>query len=442
LSDKLLIYSDEGIRSWDHLYAANDSVVGIARATQLLLGGAQTVGFGFGASVQTSPNMSINIAAGQILSWAPLDYTNNAAFPPDTRMILHSGYNDAETLVFDISDLTAGQSQCFLIQASFEQQDIIRVGDPDNGVLPFVNSANLLEPFAGQNNNAGTLPTVRNGFANVQKIAGTIAGTGQTPTPPSPTGNAIGLWIVTVEFGDIAISSGMLEQYPNSPIVAGLLNQHHTGAAGQAPKIDVTEEIQGIVPLLNLPVSNNSPASVGGIVVVPGSIPIAQQITVNPNGNLAGKVNDRALNESSGIEYVCTTTGTAAGAGSTIQAVWTPVGGTQTGPTNIYRATSPTNASNSYANYLMDCAAANANLTLNLPAVSSVTNAQIGITLIGENTAENLQAFVAPAGSDKFIINGQVVTGNLALSQVGDSRTLTNLTIASGPMAGTYWVVQ
>ncbi len=440
MSDKLLIYSDEGIRSWDHLQAANDSVVGIARATQLLLGGAPTVGFGFGASVQTVPNMTINIAAGQILTFAPVDYSNNAAFPADTRMILHSGYADEQTLTFNNSALTAGQSQCFLVQAVFAQQDIIRVGDPDNGVLPFVNSANLLEPFAGPNNNSGTLPTLRNGFANVQIIAGSISSSG-SPTVPAPTTGAIGLWVVTLHFGDITITSGMLSQYPNSPIIAGLLNSHHSGGAGQAPKIDVTKEITGIVPFPNLPVSNPSPAAVGGVVVVAGAIAIVYQINVNPNGNLAGRVHDRALNLTTGTEYVCTTTGTSNGAGGTTQAVWTPVGGTQTGPSLIYESTSPVTAANPYATYLMDCAAAGANMTLNLMAVSSLTNAQVGCVMVGENTAENLTVTITPAGSDKFLVNGQVVTGSLTLLDVGDSRIMCPLTIPSGPMAGTYWVV-
>jgi short subunit fatty acids transporter len=81
-------------------------------------------------------------------------------------------------------------------------------------------------------------------------------------------------------------------------------------------------------------------------------------------------------------------------------------------------------------------------LTFDVPAVSSVgINAEIGVVMVGQNSAETNSITITPSGSDKFIINGQVVSGSIQLLQIGDSRTLIPCTISSGAMAGTYWLV-
>lgn len=50
----------------------------------------------------------------------------------------------------------------------------------------------------------------------------------------------------TIVTGNIAVAAG-------APFLAGLLASHHSGGAGQAPKVSLTAEVQGVLPPANLP---------------------------------------------------------------------------------------------------------------------------------------------------------------------------------------------
>jgi hypothetical protein len=86
-----------------------------------------------------------------------------------------------------------------------------------------------------------------------------------------------------------------------------------------------------VVPFPNLPTSNNAPPAVGGNITAPGVIPIISIGTVNPNGNLAGKIEDLYCDKIAGNLYICTQTGTSG------TAIWTVVNSTAVTPMKYTR---------------------------------------------------------------------------------------------------------
>jgi hypothetical protein len=438
--DRSPFYTGSIWRSYDVGNTLKDVVKAVGRIVAALRGNQSTAisGFSFAQSSPTA-NMSISLAAGEIFELGAVDPTTFGSLGTDSTVVVLHGHALAQTLTFNTAALVAGQQQWALVQAEFEYVDAIRSDDPTGGVLPFWNAAAPTNPLQGPNGLGTSLPTVRQGLANVDIVYGTPATAGSA-VPPAVSTGFVPLYLVLLAFGQLSITNGEVlvagttayGGYQQAPFMSGIENQHHLGLPGTAPKLDVTKEITGQVPLANCLVSNPSPAAVGGHVIVSGEIPIVQQINVNPNGNLAGIVQDRALNLATSTEYVCTTTG------STGTAVWTAVGGASNGPPGQYFNTSPYNITNSYETYFAD--ATTGSLTANMPLVSSVSGGSIEIVLVGFGSGESNTCTITPAGSDKFIYAGTVYT-SLVLSELGDSRTMKPCTIPSGAMAGTYWAV-
>jgi hypothetical protein len=200
------------------------------------------------------------------------------------------------------------------------------------------------------------------------------------------------LWAINLTFGMTAITSAQISQHPSAAFLAGLENSHHGGGAGQAPQIKLTSEVQGVLPLPNLPVSNTSPPAVGGSISLSGLIPVEEQGTVNPNGNVAGNAGDMYLQTNSGTLFLCTSTGTST------TAVWLAIGGA---PSTIYNNTFPYTVSNTFAYYRNDLSAAGGNGVFNLPTI--ISNMAADLT-IGKMDSSTNELIITPGGGNT--VNG------------------------------------
>jgi hypothetical protein len=438
------IYPGEIPRTYDHLAQWKDNLIALSLAISAMTGTNTPLLSGFGTSAQVSPNLTINVAPGQIFQLNALDPTPYGSCGSDSTQVYQQGVMAAaQVITFVTSQLSAGQNQYALVQVSFTQYDTVRPNDPTGGLLAYFNSNAPNQPLQGQSGNAAIQPTVREALATLSVVYGSPAAAGSA-IPPAASSNALPLCLVLLTFGEIAITSGQIQPaspavysgYPYAPILPGMTQSHHNGTGGQAPQIILTngKEVTGTMAFANLPVTNQTPPLTGSGVVQGSKIPILFATSENPNGNFAGDLGDFCL---FGTQlYQCSTAGIASGTG---QAVWTAVGGTG-GPSTQYFNTSPFTPTNTYCTYLGDASVAP--LTFDVPAVSSVgINAEIGVVMVGQNSAETNSITITPSGSDKFIINGQVVSGSIQLLQIGDSRTLIPCTISSGAMAGTYWLV-
>jgi hypothetical protein len=324
--NRAIIYTQEQVRSFDVLWGMKDTLYAAAFLQQDLAGGITSVVSGLAAS-QTSPaSLSINLTAGRAYQQSALDGTTYGALPSDPTLVMQQGFSVAQSVALTTGALSAGQSQWALVQAQFSQSDIIRAGDPTNGVLYYWNSANPSQPFQGPGNTGAANNTERASICTVSVVYGAAATTG-SEVPPTPAAGFIPLYLIDLTFGQTQITNsqiktagpsvgtGVPSNYPGAPFLAGLLFQHHKGTPGQAPQIDLTSEVKNTLPLTNLPGSD----TVGGI-------PVMKLNAGNPNGSVAGNASvngasDFAFDTINKILYVCTVTGT------TSTAVWTAVVG-------------------------------------------------------------------------------------------------------------------
>lgn len=352
MANRSILYDEEQPDPFDFLWQYKDFLAAIGAIELDLAGQTTTMVTGFAPTPTGPASLTINLTAGRIYQQSVLDSTSYGALASDSTIVQQQGVAPAQSVTLSTAGLTSGQSMWALVQAQFSQVDVIRTGDPTGGVLNFWNAANPTQPFQGPNNDGSSQPTERKATVSIEVIYGSPASTG-SEVPPNPTSGWVPLYLIDLAFAQTTIVSGQIlvagpsvgsnvpNNYPGAPFLAGLLNQHHKGTAGQAPQIDLTAEVKNILPLLNLLVSSTSG----------GGIPIAKLNAGNPNGNVAGNFNvngalDFCVDTTNKLLYFCSATGTSS------TAVWTSVagattsifaGGTATGTVNaqIVASTSP-----------------------------------------------------------------------------------------------------
>lgn len=192
-------------------------MIGTAKLASALLG-TNTYASGFTVTPTGPASLQVVYAPGEIYSLASIDALAFSTLPADTtHSILKQGILlDGGTLNCPAPG-TTGQSINYLVQATYQDSDSTPV------LLPYYNSANPALPYSGQGNNGLTQNTVRKGVAVVAVKAGASAITG-TQVTPSPDAGYIGLYVVTVAFGQTTITSGNIAIATNAPLINSTLH--------------------------------------------------------------------------------------------------------------------------------------------------------------------------------------------------------------------------
>lgn len=176
------------------------------------------------AVTPTSPaSLQVNVAPGEIYSLQAVDGSAFSTLPADSHQIIKQGILlDAIQLTLAAPG-TSGQSISYLIQATYQDQDA------NPAVLPYYNSANTNQALSGPGNNGQSQNTVRKGVVVVQAKAGVSAATG-SQVAPAPDSGFVGLYVVTVSYGQTQITSGNISLYTSAPFLQTTLSN----AAGLA----------------------------------------------------------------------------------------------------------------------------------------------------------------------------------------------------------------
>lgn len=386
--DRSLIYSLEQIRSFDFAHQPRDMLKGLSHLARMLLGINTDLLSGFSAAQQPTPDLSFQLADGQIYQWRQVDESAFGPLPADTQYIWQQGYSVSQTISLSTAQLAAGQSQWVLIQCKFTPSDEVRSGDPTGGLLPYYNSVNPLSPLQGPGGNGAVQPSVRNHKADVSVVYGTPATTG-AEVPPTPGANNVAMYLVKLTFGQLQITTGQILKAGaaaysgyayEAPFFGGMLQKHHKGGEfGQAPPIDLTDEVQGILGLAHLPASNTV-----------GILPTWRKGNLDPNGNVAGNVDDLYFKQDTSEIWVCITTGDAA------NAVWVGLGAADVTLVSAF----PLNLSaKTIGNFLLSLSSADG--IVNLPTADKRRKLSL-------KRVDSTQYAAKPtvAGSDKIVVNG------------------------------------
>ncbi|MBC8786508.1 phage tail protein [Pseudomonas fluorescens] len=210
--DRQTVYPGQILPETTLLQMAKDSMIGLSKLSAAMLG-TGTIANGFAVTPTGPASLQVVCAPGEIYSMASVDSTAFSSLPADTtHSILKQGILlDGVTLNCPAPG-TTGQSINYLIQVTYQDQDSTPV------LLPYYNSANPAMPYSGMGNNGLTQNTSRKGAAVVQAKAGASAATGSQVTP-APDVGFIGLYVVTVSYGQTVITSGSIAQYASAPLL-------------------------------------------------------------------------------------------------------------------------------------------------------------------------------------------------------------------------------
>lgn len=215
--DRQTVYPGQILPETVLLQMAKDSMLGVAKLSAAVLG-TSTIANGFAVTPTGPASLQVLVAPGEIYSLTSIDATAYSSLAADTtHSIMKQGILlDGLTLNCPAPG-TTGQSINYLIEATY--QDL----DANPLLLPYYNSANPALPFSGMGNNGLTQNTSRKGAAVVQVKAGASAATG-SQTTPAPDAGYVGLYVVTVAFGQTTITSTSISQYASAPLLpAGLV---------------------------------------------------------------------------------------------------------------------------------------------------------------------------------------------------------------------------
>jgi hypothetical protein len=270
--NRSIVYDEEQVDPFDVLWQFKDIATALGLLQSALAGQTTTVVTGLAATATSPTSLEVNIGAGQIFEQSPIDPTAYGALALDETVVQNQGIYAAAPVTLSTSALTAGQSQWALIQAQFITSDVIRVGDPTSGVLNYINPDNPTQVFQGLGGDGDPQPTERESGVSITIVYGTPATTG-SEAPPNPSSGCVPLYLVDLAYGQTTIANNQIlaagpsvgtnvpSDYPYAPFLAGLLNSHHGGTAGQAPKINLGSEVQGVLPAAN--------GGVGGGLIAP-----------------------------------------------------------------------------------------------------------------------------------------------------------------------------
>lgn len=199
----------------DILSPQQNAMVGLAKLTEAVFG-ADTVVAGLACTPTAPASMQVNVGSGMIYQSAPLEATPFGAIATDTtHNIQKQGLLLDGVVISCPAPLTVGYSINYLIQAAYQDVD----GDPT--VLSYYNSSNPQQSYSGPNNDGTAQNVTRDGKCVVSVKAGVGAATGTQQTPAADAGY-VGLWVVTVAYGQTTIVAGNVAQVTNAPFIGNL----------------------------------------------------------------------------------------------------------------------------------------------------------------------------------------------------------------------------
>jgi hypothetical protein len=226
-------------KSADFLNAQRNTMISDGAILQAVFG-TSAVASGFTCAPLAVPGMGVQVSAGALTQYTTVDATAYGELAADlTEFTLKQGINLDPTTLTMAAPTSAGQSIAYLIEAAFAEVD----GTPV--VLPYVNAANPSQPYAGPTNSGVAQNTTRDETVTLMVKAGAAAATG-SQTPPAADAGYVPLFVVTVAYGQTAITTSNIAQHPSAPFLqANLVTMpaRLPGVVGTArnAKMSVTE---------------------------------------------------------------------------------------------------------------------------------------------------------------------------------------------------------
>jgi hypothetical protein len=210
--DRNLVYPGSIPLDSDLLTLNRNTMVALGYLTQAVLGTSPVID-GLGCVPTTPASLGVIVQPGSITQLSVVDTLSFGSLPADpTSPLLKMGINLQPTSFTLAAPSTSGQSVNYLIQAAVQEADSNAV------VLPYYNAANPSQPYSGPGNSGAAQNTQRIQRVQLQLKAGAPASTGTQSTPPIDNG-WVGLFVITVAYGQSAVTASAIATLPSAPFL-------------------------------------------------------------------------------------------------------------------------------------------------------------------------------------------------------------------------------
>jgi hypothetical protein len=210
--DRNIVYPGSIPLDTDILGLNRNAMVGIGALTAAVLGGT-VVADGLVCTPTSPASLTVNIGPGSITQLSPLDANAYGSLAADVAdQLVKTGINLQSTSFTLAAPANSGQSINYLIEAAFDE------ADASPSVLPYVNAANPSQPYSGPNNSGTAQNTQRIQRVQLQLKPGAAANAGTQVTPVVDAG-WVGLYVITVNFGQTVINAPGIVTLPGAPFV-------------------------------------------------------------------------------------------------------------------------------------------------------------------------------------------------------------------------------
>jgi hypothetical protein len=210
--DRNLVYPGSIPLDTDVLNINRNSMVALGFLAQAVLG-TNTVADGLVCLPTVPASLTIMIGPGSITQLSVVDALAYGSLPADTAdSLVKMGINLAATSFTLAAPVTSGQSVNYLVQATLQESDIGPV------VLPYYNATNPTQPYSGPTNSGVAQNTFRVQRVQLQLKSAAAANSGSQLTPPVDNG-WVGLYVVTVSYGQTTIGPANIAQLPTAPLL-------------------------------------------------------------------------------------------------------------------------------------------------------------------------------------------------------------------------------
>ncbi len=211
--DRNIVYPGSIPLDTDLLSINRNAMVALGYLAQAVLG-TNTIVDGLACSPTVPASLTVTIGSGSIASLQYVDAIAYGSLPADNSdTLVKIGINLTPTSFTLTPPATPGQSINYLIEALFQESDV------DPIVLPYYNAANPAQPYSGPSNSGVSQNTQRTQRVGLQLKAGTPANTGSQITPAVDPGGWVGLYAITVNYGQSAITATNISQIANAPFI-------------------------------------------------------------------------------------------------------------------------------------------------------------------------------------------------------------------------------
>jgi hypothetical protein len=215
--DRQIVFPGSIPLDTDLLSVERNIMIALGYLAQATLGGVPLVD-GLACTPTVPASLTVTVGPGSITAPQTIDSTAFGSLPADSAdPLVKMGINTTPTTFTLTAPTTSGQTINYLIQAALLETDATPV------VLPYYNAANPAQPFSGPDNTGVAQNTQRLQSVQLQIKPGAPANAGAQITPTVDSG-WVGLYVVTVNYGQSQLTSADIATLPAAPFVQFKLN--------------------------------------------------------------------------------------------------------------------------------------------------------------------------------------------------------------------------